>query len=311
MAALGGLAAVVAAEGRGGRVRSWIAPRWKPWQRCRPRQATQLAYQYRRGAPLGAEYAASGTASLIPDGVFPCADGYMALMSTPQQLDEMLDVLDDDAAKAAFARPDAFEARDEGGARRRGLHVAARRARAPRRRRRRSGPVGRWPASTRRGGPRRPTTSSAGLLDPHRRSGRGPHRPARALVPVRRRRVGPAPARPRARAARPGRWPTRAPRRNPSRARPRARRPTSRPAGRPCEGIRVLDLTAVWAGPYATMLLGRPRGRGDPGREPVRAAADHEGLRTPARSSPTPGSSARSTDRSLPVNRTAPGTATP
>ena len=31
------------------------------------------------------------------------------MMSTPQQLGELLDVLDDDALREAFARPDAFE----------------------------------------------------------------------------------------------------------------------------------------------------------------------------------------------------------
>ncbi len=50
--------------------------------------------------------------TLIPTGVFPCADGYMAMMSTPQQLGEMLQVLDSDELRAAFARPDAFQRGD-------------------------------------------------------------------------------------------------------------------------------------------------------------------------------------------------------
>ncbi len=66
---------------------------------------------------LGWEYLAHGAsalaapppgATLIPIGLFPCADGYVSMMSTPQQLNEMLDVLDDDALREAFARPDAF-----------------------------------------------------------------------------------------------------------------------------------------------------------------------------------------------------------
>lgn len=73
------------------------------------RQAPLLAWYYRGSAPPPPEMLAAGTATLIPTGVFPCADGYMAMMSTPQQLNEMLDVLDDDAARAAFERPDAFE----------------------------------------------------------------------------------------------------------------------------------------------------------------------------------------------------------
>jgi crotonobetainyl-CoA:carnitine CoA-transferase CaiB-like acyl-CoA transferase len=46
--------------------------------------------------------------TLLPMGVFPAGDGYVAMMSTPQQLGEMLSVLDDDALREAFARPDAF-----------------------------------------------------------------------------------------------------------------------------------------------------------------------------------------------------------
>ena len=67
-----------------------------------------LAYQYRGGEPAPSLVDAARE-TLIPVGVFPCADGYVALMSTPQQLDEMLDVLDDDALREAFDRPDAFE----------------------------------------------------------------------------------------------------------------------------------------------------------------------------------------------------------
>ena len=52
--------------------------------------------------------AASTSDTLIPLGVFPCADGYVSLMSTPQQLHEMLTVLDDPALWKAFAQPDAF-----------------------------------------------------------------------------------------------------------------------------------------------------------------------------------------------------------
>jgi crotonobetainyl-CoA:carnitine CoA-transferase CaiB-like acyl-CoA transferase len=46
--------------------------------------------------------------TLIPTGVFPCEDGFVSMMSTPQQLPEMLAVLDDDDLREAFARPDAF-----------------------------------------------------------------------------------------------------------------------------------------------------------------------------------------------------------
>ncbi len=46
--------------------------------------------------------------TLLPLGVFPCADGYVAMMMTTQQLPEMLAVLGSDELRAAFARPDAF-----------------------------------------------------------------------------------------------------------------------------------------------------------------------------------------------------------
>jgi crotonobetainyl-CoA:carnitine CoA-transferase CaiB-like acyl-CoA transferase len=46
--------------------------------------------------------------SLIPSGVHPCGDGYVAMLSTPQQLSEMIEVLDDETLRAAFAEPDAF-----------------------------------------------------------------------------------------------------------------------------------------------------------------------------------------------------------
>jgi crotonobetainyl-CoA:carnitine CoA-transferase CaiB-like acyl-CoA transferase len=56
-------------------------------------------------APAAAA-AAGGT--LVPIGIFPCADGYVSMMSTLQQLPHMLDVLDDDALRAAFAEPGGF-----------------------------------------------------------------------------------------------------------------------------------------------------------------------------------------------------------
>jgi crotonobetainyl-CoA:carnitine CoA-transferase CaiB-like acyl-CoA transferase len=66
-----------------------------------------LGWQYRGLEPLPLA-TTSTAASLLPMGVFPCGDGYVAMMSTPQQLGEMLAVLDDDALREAFARPDAF-----------------------------------------------------------------------------------------------------------------------------------------------------------------------------------------------------------
>ncbi len=66
-----------------------------------------LGWQYRGGEPFPPA-TTSTAATLFPMGVFPCGDGYVAMMSTPQQLAEMLEVLDDDTLREAFARPDAF-----------------------------------------------------------------------------------------------------------------------------------------------------------------------------------------------------------
>jgi crotonobetainyl-CoA:carnitine CoA-transferase CaiB-like acyl-CoA transferase len=104
-AAVGGLAALLAADS--GQAGSFVDCSALELLATMPsRQAFFLGYQYRGCVPASSELQ---TATLIPTGVFPCADGYVAMMSTTQQLDEMLDVLGDPQAKAAFARPDAFD----------------------------------------------------------------------------------------------------------------------------------------------------------------------------------------------------------
>jgi crotonobetainyl-CoA:carnitine CoA-transferase CaiB-like acyl-CoA transferase len=71
------------------------------------RVARFLGWEYRDHEPLPpAETTTAGT--LFPLGVFPCGDGHVAMMSTPQQLPEMLSVLNDEALYEAFSRPDAF-----------------------------------------------------------------------------------------------------------------------------------------------------------------------------------------------------------
>ncbi len=107
MAALGGLAAVVSAESTGSGC--FIDCAALEVLATLPARATMLlAHQYRNGAP-GPGLVDQARETLIPGGVHPCADGYVSMMSTPQQLDELLDVLDNDALREAFARPDAFE----------------------------------------------------------------------------------------------------------------------------------------------------------------------------------------------------------
>lgn len=65
-----------------------------------------LGWEYADHEPLG--IAANAADTLLPVGVFPCADGYVSMMSTPQQLKEMLEVLDNEALTEAFSRPEAF-----------------------------------------------------------------------------------------------------------------------------------------------------------------------------------------------------------
>ena len=70
------------------------------------RACRYLGWEYAGHVPL--MLAANAADTLLPVGVFPCADGYVSMMSTPQQLTEMLAVIDDDTLTEAFARPDAF-----------------------------------------------------------------------------------------------------------------------------------------------------------------------------------------------------------
>lgn len=107
MAALAGLAAVTLAEATG--VGSYVDCAAVEALATTPAKATTLlAHHYRGGAPAVIR-STTVDGTLIPTGVFPCSDGYMAMMSTPQQLAEMLEVLDDDNLREAFAQPDAFE----------------------------------------------------------------------------------------------------------------------------------------------------------------------------------------------------------
>ena len=71
------------------------------------RVAHFLGWEYRDRAPQ-AQRIATTSGTLLPTGVFPCADGYVSLRSSPQQLQELLTVLDDPTLWETFSRPDAF-----------------------------------------------------------------------------------------------------------------------------------------------------------------------------------------------------------
>ena len=84
MAAVGGLGAVLwARSGGDGRFVDCAAV--EALASVPARATILLAYHYRGGGD-GPSFMSSSGETLIPTGVFPCADGYMAMMSTPQQL---------------------------------------------------------------------------------------------------------------------------------------------------------------------------------------------------------------------------------
>ena len=105
-AALGALAAVVRARRTGTGAHIDCAA-YEALGTIPARVARWLGWEYLGRIPPPSP-AGTSADTLIPLGVFPCADGYVSLMSTPQQLHEMLTVLDDAALWDAFARPDAF-----------------------------------------------------------------------------------------------------------------------------------------------------------------------------------------------------------
>ena len=104
-AALGALAGVLRARASGAGAHVDCAA-YEALGSIPARVCRYLGWEYAGHEPL--MLSANAADTLLPTGVFPCADGYVSMMSTPQQLDEMLSVLDDDTLREAFARPDAF-----------------------------------------------------------------------------------------------------------------------------------------------------------------------------------------------------------
>ena len=71
------------------------------------RLSRHLGWEYRGREDLG-PLIADANMTFLPLGNLPCADGFVAMMMTPQQLGEMLEVLDSPELTAAFRQPDAF-----------------------------------------------------------------------------------------------------------------------------------------------------------------------------------------------------------
>jgi crotonobetainyl-CoA:carnitine CoA-transferase CaiB-like acyl-CoA transferase len=109
-AALGALAAALRATASGAGARIDCAM-YEALGAVPSRASRWLGWQYNQRQPT--VVVSAGTSNvLLPNGIFPCGDGYVSLQVTPQQLPAMLDVLDDDRLRSAFAHPDAF-VRDE------------------------------------------------------------------------------------------------------------------------------------------------------------------------------------------------------
>jgi crotonobetainyl-CoA:carnitine CoA-transferase CaiB-like acyl-CoA transferase len=105
-AAVGGLAAVLRARATG--TGGFIDCSAVEAMASNPtRMSRHLGWEYRDRQNLEQQVTDS-SGVLLPLGPLPCADGYVAMMMTPQQLREMLTVLDSDELRALFALPDAF-----------------------------------------------------------------------------------------------------------------------------------------------------------------------------------------------------------
>jgi crotonobetainyl-CoA:carnitine CoA-transferase CaiB-like acyl-CoA transferase len=105
-AAMGGLAAVLRARATGSG--AFVDCAATEALASNPtRMSRHLGWEYRGRQSLEQQVADSST-TLLPLGPLPCADGYVAMMMTPQQLGEMLTVLDSDELRSFFALPDAF-----------------------------------------------------------------------------------------------------------------------------------------------------------------------------------------------------------
>ncbi len=105
-AALGGLAAVLRARASGAPALVDCAA-YEVLGATPFRSTRYLGWEYSQRADAF-DVTPTSSDTLLPLGIWPCGDGYVAMMMTTQQLGEMLETLGSDELKAAFAKPDAF-----------------------------------------------------------------------------------------------------------------------------------------------------------------------------------------------------------
>jgi crotonobetainyl-CoA:carnitine CoA-transferase CaiB-like acyl-CoA transferase len=105
MAALGSLGSIVQAKatGIGARIDSAAV---EALASTPLRASGHLAYQYADKRP--ATHAATTGATLVPMGVYPCADGCVATVTMNQQLSKLVDLLDDDDLRRRIQDPQAL-----------------------------------------------------------------------------------------------------------------------------------------------------------------------------------------------------------
>ena len=105
MAALGSLGSVTRAKPTG--VGAHIDSSAVEALATMPLRATALlSYEYAEHRPRSNSVTDGQT--LVPMGVYPCADGYVAVVTMIQQLSKLMDLVDDDELRRTFEDPDAL-----------------------------------------------------------------------------------------------------------------------------------------------------------------------------------------------------------
>ena len=252
MAAVAGFAALTVAERSGRGIRVDVA-NFETQAGSIDRRMPYLVWHRFTGRPIPRQ--GGHRAGLIPGGVYPSEDGYVQVLAAPGWLPRLAAMLGDDEVIARFADPDWMDDDELPVLLDTALHVwSLGRDRYAAQEEAQALGLGGDGGELPGGHPRRSPFPQPRLLARARPSGGRALRRTRAAVPHGRRLVAAATGA-HARSARAG-------------VARRVRRPVTanrhriggtanrHRIGAAASGIRVLDLTLVWAGPYGTMLLG-------------------------------------------------------